>query len=163
MQTALNGATKDSGCGAAAIYPCGVRIVADRLIRLQGFAENTFYGEKKMMREEQHGASVTKEQTRRVFVDLWANETLLQRRRVVLEIPADCSDSELESVGGITLDDMANAQQVESWYETEEADDFDVLDGISVEVGVPEHIESDLVLVRCDDELVFRGPEEGDE
>lgn len=94
--------------------------------------------------------------TRRVFVDLWAHETLLQRRRIVLEVPADCTVEEIEHLGGITLDDWANAEGVDSWYETEEHEDFDVLGEISVEAGVPDHLDSDLMLVRGGDFLVLK-------
>jgi hypothetical protein len=66
--------------------------------------------------------------TRRVFVDLWAHETLLQKRRVVLEVPSDCTNEELKRIGGNALDDWANAEQVDSQYETEEPDEFQVLE-----------------------------------
>ena len=88
-------------------------------------------------------------------MDLWANESFLKRRRVVLEIPANCLDEELKQIGGETLDDLANVQQVDSWYETEDVDNFEVLDDISIEDEVAEHIESDLVFVRCENGLVL--------
>ncbi len=93
----------------------------------------------------------TGRKSRRVFVDLWAHETLLQKRRIVVEVPSDCTDDEVNELEGSALDDWANDEQVDSLYETEGPDDFQVLESITVESGVPEHVESDLVLVRDTD------------
>lgn len=109
-----------------------------------------------MEHEEENCVSHTDQKSQRVFVEIWALETLLQRRRLVLEVPSNCSVEEIERIGGIIFDDWANAEGVDSWYETEDHEDFEVLDQISVEAGVPDHLDSDLVLVRGGDLLVLK-------
>lgn len=100
----------------------------------------------------------TEPQSRRVFVDLWAHETLLQKRRIIVEVPSDCTDDELNELEGRAFDDWANAEQIDSHYEIEEPDEFQVLETITVEPGVPDHLESDLVLNRDEiDGLVPQG------
>lgn len=89
--------------------------------------------------------------TRRVFVDLWANETLLQKRRIVVEVPSDCDDEEIKELGGDTLDGIAVGLRIDACWETEDAESFEVLEDISIEEGVPEHLEADLVFVRNQD------------
>ncbi len=101
--------------------------------------------------------------TRRVFVDLWAHETLLQKRRVVIEVPSDCTNEELKRIGGNALDDWANAEQVDSQYETEEPDEFQVLESITVESGVPDHLDSDLVFERDENHGLVLSGREGEE
>ncbi len=91
------------------------------------------------------------EATKRVFVDLWANETLVQKRRIVVEVPTDCDDKEIKEVGGLTLSEIADEQCVDAHWETDYPDDFDVQDCINIEDGVPEHLEADLVLVQSED------------
>lgn len=106
---------------------------------------------------------VQKDSERRVFADLWAHQTLLQRRRIVLEVPADCTDEELIELGGSALDDWANAEQIDSQYETEEPDEFQVLESITVEPGVPDHLDSDLMLVRDENHSLVLSGREGEE
>lgn len=95
--------------------------------------------------------------TKRLFVDLWAHETLVQQKRMVIEVPADCGIDELSDLDGTTLDEWTGMQ---CDWETEYSDAFEVLEEIDFEDGVPEHLETDLVLVRAENgDLVNQDPE----
>jgi len=89
-----------------------------------------------------------RKQTKRVMVDLFGHETLLKRRRIVVEMPAESDAEALKDIGGRELDEILTQQQMsdEGW-ETEESECFETLDGIYIAKDeVPERLEADIVL-----------------
>ena len=81
--------------------------------------------------------SITRpEHARRVFVDVYAHETLLQRRRLVLDVPVDCTNEELAAIGGNALDQLANDKEVYVQYENEDQEEFFVLCSATISSSV---------------------------
>lgn len=99
-------------------------------------------------------------ETRRVYVDLWAYETMLQKRRLVVEIPMDCTESDLKTFNSKQLSAWADEQAVDKDFEYHDIFDLDVLNRITVEGEVPEDIESDLVVTRREDGTFLVNPNE---
>ena len=92
---------------------------------------------------------------KKVFVDIWAHETVLQKRRIFVEVPFDCDKDEIRELTGNTIDCLAGQQLCDAPWETEDSESFEVLDEVSVVGGVPDNVEADLTLVRNEsDELV---------
>lgn len=85
---------------------------------------------------------------KRVFIDLWALETLQKKRRLVVELPADHDTDDLQELSGVTLDQWANAADADLEWEHEAVEGIEVEETIHVVDGVPEHLEPDLVLMR---------------
>jgi hypothetical protein len=85
---------------------------------------------------------------KRVFMNLWALETLQRKRRLVVEVPAECNTDDLQELSGVTLDQWAIAASADPEWEYGDVDGFEVEEIIYVEDGVPDHLTSDLILIR---------------
>ena len=96
-------------------------------------------------------AEIQNDQTpalKKVFVDLWAHEKVLLKRRIVVEVPMDCDEEEVADTSGYTLDRLVNEQLCDASWEREGSEYFEVLDEVHVEGGVPKHIDADVTFVR---------------
>jgi len=89
--------------------------------------------------------SVATEQTTKHFVDLWARETILRRRRIVIEAPAGWDASRLADLDGGELSRLADEYGCDADWEIEEAEDWEDSSSIDVSDPVPDDIEPDIV------------------
>lgn len=89
--------------------------------------------------------SVATEQTTKHFVDLWARETILRRRRIVIEAPAGWDASRLADLDGGELSRLADEYGCDADWEIEEAEDWEDSSSIDVSGPVPEDITPDIV------------------
>ena len=94
--------------------------------------------------------STDRKQAKRVMVDLFGHDMMLTRRRIVVEMPSDSDDESLKTIGGVELDGMADLNESDAGWETEECECSEVLDEITINGNVPEHLVADVVLVFSD-------------
>lgn len=89
--------------------------------------------------------TVATEQTTKHFVDLWARETILRRRRIVIEAPAGWDASRLADLDGEELSRLADEYGCDADWEIEEAEDWENSSSIDVSGPVADDIEPDIV------------------
>lgn len=89
--------------------------------------------------------SVATKQTTKHFVDLWARETILRRRRIVIEAPAGWDASRLANLDGGELSRLADEYGCEADWEIEEAEDWEDSSSIDVAGPVADDITPDIV------------------
>ncbi|MBX3444357.1 MAG: hypothetical protein KF774_18290 [Planctomyces sp.] len=89
--------------------------------------------------------SVATEQTTKHFVDLWARETILRRRRIVIEAPAGWDASRLADLDGEELSRLADEYGCDADWEIEETENWDTSNGIDVSGPVADDITPDIV------------------
>ena len=95
---------------------------------------------------------------KRVVVELYALNTVRMRRRLVIDMPAGCDDSELRRTSGIDLDSWSSAITSSNDWEYVDGEDFEVEEAFHIEDGVPEFLDSDLVFQRDENgQLVIEG------
>ena len=100
-------------------------------------------------------------ETKRVYIDMWGRETNLQRKRLIAEVPADCEDEVIAKLDSDKLHDFVCESVFDTYWETEEEEDFEVLSDIYVEPCPPHHQGMDVRLLLDENgDLVIKTEEE---
>ena len=87
--------------------------------------------------------------TKKVYVELFAHETIVQKCVLVVEVPADCDDSEIMAFSAVGLDSEAVQQGADPcWEETGKTYGYEIQDDVKIESGVPDDEEAHVVLER---------------
>ena len=89
--------------------------------------------------------TVATEQRTKHFVDLFALETIVKRKRIVIEAPSHLNEDELAELNGETLARLADEYGCDADWEFEEADGWEQLGEIHVSGPVPDYIQPDIV------------------
>jgi hypothetical protein len=84
---------------------------------------------------------------KKLCVDLWAYETLLQKRQLVVDVPSDCESDEIKELTVDELDYLADQFQCDSYWETEDRYGVEPFD-VDVEVCKCDGVEADLTFAR---------------
>jgi len=89
--------------------------------------------------------SVENKMTTKHYVDLWARETILLRKQIVIEAPAAWDASRLANLDGEELAHLADVYGCDAGWETEEAEDWEDSSSIDISGPVPDDIKPDIV------------------
>lgn len=89
--------------------------------------------------------STDPEMTTKHYVELWARETILLRKQIVIEAPAAWNASRLANLNGEELAYLADVYGCDADWETEEAEDWEDSSSIEVSGPVPDDIKPDIV------------------
>jgi hypothetical protein len=82
---------------------------------------------------------------------MFSDETIVHTCSLVVEVPADCGDDELQEFGAVALESKLIQQSgYPSWEETNKSYGFEIQDYLIIEEA-PDHEEADLTLVRDED------------
>jgi len=84
-------------------------------------------------------------------VELFATQTEVSVRRLVVEIPADCTESEIESLGSETLDRLVTENGSDAAWEFQEyQSDFEIQ--TDIRIGQATDLPADVELISVDGE-----------
>jgi hypothetical protein len=90
---------------------------------------------------------------RNVVVELFATQTEISVRRFVVEIPTDCSEGEIKSLGSEALDRLVTENGSEAAWEFQEYEsDFEIQ--TDVRVGQATDLSADIELTFDDEEYL---------
>ena len=90
---------------------------------------------------------------RNVVVELFATQTEVSVRRFLVEIPADCSEGEIESLGSETLDRLVTENGSDAAWEFQEYEsDFEIQ--ADMKIGQTTDLSADIELA-FDDEATL--------
>lgn len=90
-------------------------------------------------------ATETEQATTKHFVDLFAMETIVKRKRIVIEAPSHLNEDELADLNGETLARLADKYGCDADWEFEEVDGWEQLSEIHVSGPVLDDMQPDIV------------------
>ena len=90
---------------------------------------------------------------RNVLVEIFATQTEVSVRRFVVEIPTDCSEGEIESLGSETLDRLVTENGSDAAWEFQEYEsDFEIQ--ADIKIGQATNLSADVELTFDDEEIL---------
>lgn len=86
----------------------------------------------------------TEQTSTKHYVDLFAHETIVRWKRIIIEAPADWDPTRLRNLDGAELARLADEHDCDAYWEFYEPEDFEELSGVEVEPA-PDDSKPDIV------------------